>query len=90
MNQEYGIVCFDGSLTISKDKSDLEFKLVLACSLERTYCSVCLQPDQRKLLDFIEFYRFEKDGIRGEFPPPNCISWKQPCDQRIINELKTR
>jgi DDE superfamily endonuclease len=22
--------------------------------------------------------------------PPNCTSWKQPCDQGIINALKTR
>ena len=33
---------------------------------------------------------FEIKGIRVEFFPPNCTSWKQPCDQGIINALKTR
>ena len=33
---------------------------------------------------------FERNGIRVEFFPPNCTSWKQPCDQGIIQALKTR
>lgn len=36
------------------------------------------------------FESFEKDGIRVEFFPPNCTSWKQPCDQGIINAFKIR
>jgi DDE superfamily endonuclease len=36
------------------------------------------------------FNGFPNDGIQVEFFPPNCTSWKQPCDQGIINALKTR
>jgi hypothetical protein len=32
----------------------------------------------------------QKDGIQVEFFPPNCTSWKQPCDQGISNALKAR
>jgi DDE superfamily endonuclease len=36
------------------------------------------------------FNGLQKDGIQVEFFPPNCTSWKQPCDQGIINALKAR
>jgi DDE superfamily endonuclease len=36
------------------------------------------------------FEQFEKYGICVEFSPPNCTSWKHPCDQGTINALKTR
>jgi DDE superfamily endonuclease len=36
------------------------------------------------------FERFEKDGFCVELSPPNCTSWKQPCDQGINNALETR
>ena len=36
------------------------------------------------------FEVFEYDNIRVAFFPPNCTSWKQPCDQGIIAALKKR
>ncbi|KAF0735534.1 hypothetical protein Ae201684P_022419 [Aphanomyces euteiches] len=32
----------------------------------------------------------ESEGIRVVFLPPNCSSWKQPCDMGIIASLKKR
>ena len=34
--------------------------------------------------------KLETNNIRVAFFPPNCTSWKQPCDQGIINALKKR
>ncbi len=36
------------------------------------------------------FQSFERDNIRVVFFPPNCTSWKQPCDMGIIAALKKR
>jgi hypothetical protein len=36
------------------------------------------------------FDAFEHDNIRVVFFPPNCTSWKQPCDMGIIAALKKR
>jgi len=36
------------------------------------------------------FDAFERDNIRVVFFPPNCTSWKQPCDMGIIATLKKR
>jgi hypothetical protein len=36
------------------------------------------------------FEAFERDNVRIFFFPPNCISWKQPCDMGIIAALKKR
>lgn len=36
------------------------------------------------------FEAFEYDNIKVVFFPPNCTSWKQPCDQGIIAALKKR
>ncbi len=36
------------------------------------------------------FEAFERDNVRIVFFPPNCISWKQPCDMGIIAALKKR
>jgi hypothetical protein len=36
------------------------------------------------------FNAFERDNIRIVFFPPNCTSWKQPCDMGIIAALKKR
>jgi len=36
------------------------------------------------------FEAFKHDNIRVGFPPLNCTSWKQPCDQGIIAALKKR
>jgi hypothetical protein len=36
------------------------------------------------------FQAFERDNIRVVFFPPNCTSWKQPCDMGIIAALKKR
>jgi hypothetical protein len=36
------------------------------------------------------FDAFQRDGIRVVFFPPNCTSWKQPCDMGIIAALKKR
>ena len=36
------------------------------------------------------FEAFKQDNIRVAFFPPNCTSWKQPCDQGIIAALKKR
>jgi len=37
-----------------------------------------------------QFNAFERDNIRVVFFPPNCTSWKQPCDMGIIAALKKR
>ncbi len=36
------------------------------------------------------FEAFERDNVRIIFFPPNCTSWKQPCDMGIITALKKR
>jgi hypothetical protein len=36
------------------------------------------------------FEAFERDNVRTVFFPPNCTSWKQPCDMGIIAALKKR
>jgi len=36
------------------------------------------------------FEAFERDNVRIVFFPPNCTSWKQPCDMGIIVALKKR
>jgi hypothetical protein len=36
------------------------------------------------------FEAFEHDNVRIVFFPPNCTSWKQPCDMGIIAVLKKR
>jgi hypothetical protein len=36
------------------------------------------------------FEAFERDNVRIIFFPPNCTSWKQPCDMGIIAALKKR
>jgi len=36
------------------------------------------------------FDAFERDNICVVFFPPNCTSWKQPCDMGIIATLKKR
>jgi hypothetical protein len=36
------------------------------------------------------FEPFERNNIRIVFFPPNCTSWKQPCDMGIITALKKR
>jgi hypothetical protein len=36
------------------------------------------------------FEAFECDNVRIVFFPPNCTSWKQPCDMGIIAALKKR
>jgi hypothetical protein len=36
------------------------------------------------------FDAFERKNIRVVFFPPNCTSWKQPCDMGIIAALKKR
>jgi hypothetical protein len=36
------------------------------------------------------FEAFERDNVRIVFFPPNCTSWKQPCDMGIIATLKKR
>jgi len=36
------------------------------------------------------FDAFEHDNIHVVFFPPNCTSWKQPCDMGIIAALKKR
>jgi hypothetical protein len=36
------------------------------------------------------FEAFECDNIWIVFFPPNCTSWKQPCDMGIITALKKR
>ena len=36
------------------------------------------------------FDAFERDCVRVVFFPPNCTSWKQPCDMGIIAALKKR
>ncbi len=36
------------------------------------------------------FEAFERDNVRIVFFPPNCTSWKQPCDMGIIAALKKR
>ncbi len=36
------------------------------------------------------FEAFESDNVRIVFFPPNCTSWKQPCNMGIIVDLKKR
>ena len=36
------------------------------------------------------FATFERGNVKVEFFPPNCTSWKQPCDMGIIAALKKR
>ena len=36
------------------------------------------------------FAAFERGNVKVEFFPPNCTSWKQPCDMGIIAALKKR
>ena len=36
------------------------------------------------------FAAFERGNVKVEFFPPNCTSWKQPCDMGIILALKKR
>ncbi len=36
------------------------------------------------------FEAFERDNVKIVFFPPNCTSWKQPCDMGIIAALKKR
>ena len=36
------------------------------------------------------FPAFERNNIKVVFFPPNCTSWKQPCDMGIIAALKKR
>ncbi len=36
------------------------------------------------------FEAFERNNVRIVFFPPNCTSWKQPCDMGIIAALKKR
>ncbi len=36
------------------------------------------------------FEAFERDNVRIDFFPPNCTSWKQPCDMGIIAAMKKR
>ncbi len=36
------------------------------------------------------FEAFERDNVKFVFFPPNCTSWKQPCDMGIIIALKKR
>ena len=36
------------------------------------------------------FVAFEKNNVKVVFFPPNCTSWKQPCDLGIIAALKKR
>jgi hypothetical protein len=36
------------------------------------------------------FEAFERDNVKIIFFPPNCTSWKQPCDMGIIATLKKR
>ena len=36
------------------------------------------------------FQWLAKYGIQVDFLSSNCMSWKQPCDQGMINALKTR
>lgn len=36
------------------------------------------------------FEAFERENVKVAFLPPNCTSWKQPCDMGIIAALKKR
>ncbi len=36
------------------------------------------------------FEAFERDNVKIVFFPPNCTSWKHPCDMGIITTLKKR
>ena len=53
---------------------------------KRTRCRVLLLMDNAPR----HFEAFERDNIRIVFFPPNCTSWKQPCDMGIIAALKKR
>jgi hypothetical protein len=51
---------------------------------KRTGCRVLLLLDNAPR----HFEAFERDNVRIIFFPPNCTSWKQPCDMGIITALK--
>ena len=53
---------------------------------KRTGCRILLLMDNAPG----HFEAFERDNIRIVFFPPNCTSWKQPCDMGIIAALKKR
>ena len=53
---------------------------------KRTGCRVLLLLDNAPG----HFEAFERDYVRIVFFPPNCTSWKQPCDMGIIAPLKKR
>ena len=53
---------------------------------KRTGCRVLLLLDNAPG----HFEAFERDYVRIVFFPPNCTSWKQPCDMGIIAALKKR
>ena len=53
---------------------------------KRTGCPVLLSMDNAPG----HFSTFEKNSIKVVFFPPNCTSWKQPCDMGIIDALKKR
>jgi hypothetical protein len=49
---------------------------------KRTGCQVLLLLDAPG-----HFEAFERDNVRIVFFPPNCTSWKQPCNMGIITAL---
>ncbi len=51
---------------------------------KRTRCRVLLLLDNA----LGHFEAFERNNVRIVFFPPNCTSWKQPCDMGIITALK--
>jgi DDE superfamily endonuclease len=53
---------------------------------KRTHQQVLLLLDNSPA----HFDAFERDGVRVVFFPPNCTSWKQPCNMGIIAALKKR
>ena len=53
---------------------------------KRTGCPVLLLMDNAPG----HFAGFERGNVKVEFFPPNCTSWKQPCDMGIIAALKKR
>ena len=51
------------------------------------------EKTERPVLLFMDnalghFPAFERNNIKVVFFPPNCTSWKQPCDMGIIAALK--
>jgi hypothetical protein len=53
---------------------------------KRTGCQVLLMLDNAPG----HFEAFEHDNVKIVFFPPNCTSWKQPCDMGIIAAMKKR